>query len=118
VASSQEEEVVQRGGGSYKVNATCNTGHTLPDCFAWLFQAFGTQLDHHYVMSTVLGYGLSHRIIAANPSLDWNVINTFLIILAACHQYKPLLSGFWSTMLTSTTDQAIDKAVHKSFVSQ
>jgi hypothetical protein len=80
----------------------------LPDCFSRLFQAFGTQLDHHYVMSAVLGYGLSRRIIAANPSLDRNVINAFLIVLAACHQYRPLLSGLWSAVLTGTTDQAID----------
>jgi hypothetical protein len=59
-------------------------------------------------MSTVLGYGLSCRIIATNPSLDRNVINTFLIVLAACHQYRPLLSGLWSAVLTSTADQAID----------
>jgi hypothetical protein len=83
-------------------------GRTLPNCFSRLFQAFGTQLDHHYVMSAVLGYGLSHRIIAANPSLDRNVINAFLIVLAACHQYRPLLSGLWSAVLTGTTDQAID----------
>jgi hypothetical protein len=83
-------------------------GCTLPNCFLQLFQVFGTQLDHHYVMSAVLGYGLSHRIIAANPSLDRNVINAFLIVLAACHQYRPLLSGLWSAVLTSATDQAID----------
>jgi hypothetical protein len=82
-------------------------GCTLPNCFSRLFQAFGTQLDHHYVMSTVLGYGLSRRIIAANPSLDRNVINAFLIVLTACHQYRPLLSGLWSAVLTGTTDQAI-----------
>jgi hypothetical protein len=64
-------------------------GHTLPDCFSRLFQAFGTQLDHHYVMSAVLGYSLSCHIIAVNPSLDRNVINAFLIVLAACHQYRP-----------------------------
>jgi hypothetical protein len=80
----------------------------LPNCFLRLFQAFGTQLDHHYVMSTVLGFGLLCCIIAANPSLDRNVINTFLIVLAACHQYRPLLSGLWSAVLTGTADQAID----------
>jgi hypothetical protein len=83
-------------------------GCTLPDCFSRLFQAFGTQLDHHYVMSAVLGYGLLHHIIAVNPSLDRNVINAFLIVLAACHQYRPLLSSLWSVVLTGTTDQAID----------
>jgi hypothetical protein len=59
-------------------------------------------------MSAVLGYSLSRRIIATNPSLDRNMINTFLIVLAACHQYRPLLSGLWSAVLTGTTDQAID----------
>jgi hypothetical protein len=90
--------------------ASFAAGHTLPDCFSWLFQAFGTQLDHHYMyaMSAVLGYGLSHHIIATNPSLDRNMINTFLIVLAACHQCRLLLSGLWSVVLTGTANQAID----------
>jgi hypothetical protein len=85
------------------------SGRPIPEVFTRLY-------NHHlpgypdvtYIRSAVMGYAVTRRIIQANPSLNHDVVNAFLITLAAFQRQRRLPIDAWVQILNSRRDTPVN----------